>query len=833
MSEKTTLFVDVILPLSLPNLYTYRVPFELADKVKTGQRVVVQFGKSKLYSALVRKIHRVPPGQYEAKYIHSVIDTEPVVTELQFQLWDWMASYYMCAIGEVMNAALPSGLKLSSETKIILHPAFVPNEGKEQKINYEKLTDKEYLIVEALELREVLTLNEVMEIIEHKTVYPVVKSLLAKQVVVVLEELQERYKPKLRDFVRLSPELKKESKLKEVLDRLEKKAGKQLDILMAYLRLNDPQEKKEFQEWVKKSELLDLVKGSDITLKALIKKNIFELQQVEVGRLLSKSQGNPIDKRLNEGQESALTEMKKQFSGKEVILLHGVTSSGKTELYIKLIEDTLQQGKQVLYLLPEIALTAQIIQRLQSVFNKQVGVYHSRFNENERVEIWNSVLGGQRKLILGARSALFLPFSNLGLIIVDEEHDTSYKQFDPSPRYNARDSAIFLGQVHKAKVVLGSATPSLESYFNAQTGKYGLVEMTQRYGDVLMPEIEVVDIKEANKRKLMKSHFSPQLLEGVELALKNKEQVILFQNRRGFSPIIECYTCAWTPPCKNCDVSLTYHKAGNQLRCHYCGYTIPMPLQCEACGETNLKTKGFGTEKIEEEIGLFFPAARISRMDLDTTRAKHAHKQLISDFEDRKVDVLVGTQMVTKGLDFDHVSLVGILNADSSLNFPDFRSFERSYQLMAQVSGRAGRKNKRGRVIIQSHNPGHAIIQDVISNNYLAMYVSQLRDRKSFHYPPFYRLIELTLKHRDVDVLNEGATFIAARLREQLGDRILGPEFPLVARVRNEFLKAIMIKTERETSIASVKKIINEVCFEFKLQAAFKQIKLHIDVDPL
>jgi primosomal protein N' (replication factor Y) len=825
-------FVDVILPLSLPNLYTYRVPFEKSGLLLTGQRVAVQFGKKKLYSALIRRIHQAPPRQYEAKYIHSLLDSKPIVTEFQFQFWEWMASYYMCTIGEVMNAALPSGLKLSSETKIVVNPEFALHREQEQKISYEALTDKEYLIVEALELREVITLDEAAEILEHSTVYAVIKSLIEKRVILTQEDLHERYKPKMQDFLRLTADYRAETKLKEVLDKLQKKAGKQLDVLMAYLSLSGLHETTESSEWVKKSDLIKMVGGSDTIMKALVKKNILELKRVENWRLLTKS-ATAAGNQLNKEQDLAFVQIENNFKEKDVVLLHGVTSSGKTEIYIRLIEKVLLQGKQVLYLLPEIALTAQIVNRLRSVFNNQVGVYHSRFNENERVEIWNNVLNGTYNVILGARSSLFLPFSNLGLIIVDEEHDTSYKQFDPSPRYNARDSAIFLAHIHGANILLGSATPSLETYFNAQAGKYGLVEMKQRYGDVLMPEIKVVDIKDATKRKMMKSHFTPQLLEEIELTLENKEQVILFQNRRGFSPVIECETCAWSPQCKNCDVSLTYHKTGNQLRCHYCGYHIAVPGKCGACGETNLKTKGFGTEKIEEELSVFFPAARIFRMDLDTTRAKNAYQQIISDFEDQKIDILVGTQMVTKGLDFDNVSLVGILNADSSLNFPDFRSFERSYQIMAQVSGRSGRKNKRGKVIIQSHNPGHPIIVDVINNDYLQMYNTELVDRKSFHYPPFYRLIELTLKCKDSDVLNEGANYVATQLRGQFGDRVLGPEFPLVGRVRNEFLKAVMIKIERDASISSVKRKINEDLTNFKLQPSFRKVRVHIDVDPL
>lgn len=856
MNERLTRFVDVILPLSLPNLYTYRVPFELNENVKVGQRVVVQFGKSKLYAALVKKIHSMPPQQYEAKYIQSILDYNPVVTEQQLQFWDWMSSYYMCNIGDVMNAALPSGLKLSSETKIILNPKLLQEDGS-RTINYDELTDKEFLLVEALELQELITLEEAMQVLDQKVVYPVVKSLLAKKVILVQEELKERYKPRMQAFVKLNEEWKDEAKLNELLNKLEKKAGKQLDTMMAYLKLSGVHQKEKSGEWVKKNELTKIVENAESPIKALVKKNIFELQEIEVDRLLYTGPNSSTFKILNTEQQTGLDAIKEHYKTKDVVLLHGVTSSGKTELYIKLIEDTLKDGKQVLYLLPEIALTTQIISRLQNVFGDRVGVYHSRFNENERVEIWNKVLEDKPQeqiikhqdasselshlplksttiqIVLGARSSLFLPFSKLGLVIVDEEHDTSYKQYDPAPRYNARDSAIFLASVYKAKVLLGSATPSLESYFNALSGKYGLVELLQRHGGVQMPEICLVDIKQATKRKMMKSHFSPELLAAISLSLKNKEQVILFQNRRGFSPILECNTCAWVPQCKNCDVSLTYHKTGNQLRCHYCGYTISVPTQCGACGDTNIRTKGFGTEKVEEELGIYFPDARISRMDLDTTRAKYAYRQLIADFENENIDILVGTQMVTKGLDFGNVALVGILNADSMLNYPDFRSFERSYQLMAQVAGRAGRKNKRGKVIIQTYNPGHAIINNVVNNNYQAMYTAQLDDRRSFNYPPYFRLIELTLKFKDIDVLNEGAKVVAEKLYEQLGNRVLGPEFPLVARVRNEYLKTIMIKTERETSTAAVKKIINDVFINFKTQPVFKQVKLQIDVDPM
>lgn len=828
--SRTTYFVDVILPLSVPNLYTYRVPFEWNDSIAVGKRVVVQFGKGKLYSALVRTIHENPPKQYAAKYIDSILDDTAIVNQKQFELWDWMANYYMCNIGDVMVAALPGGLRLSSETKILLNQNYI-----EQAANIH-LSDKEYLIVDALEIRQVLTLTDISGIIEQKIVYPIIKSLIEKGVVVLQEELKEKFKPKIESFVRITDFFDDEENLKITFGALERKAPKQLEVVISYITLSKRYSTEQVE--VKKSDILKMVDGAEAALKSLVKKNIFEMYEREVGRLASFENENKISN-LNEDQQRVLDSINAQFSNnKEVVLLHGVTSSGKTEIYVKLIEQAIADGKQVLYLLPEIALTTQIINRLRKYFGETVGVYHSKFNENERVEVWNNVLNQKSdvanyKLVIGARSALFLPFSNLGLVIVDEEHDTSYKQYDPSPRYNARDGAIYLAHIHKAKTLLGSATPSLESYFNAQEGKYGFAEMTKRFGGVQMPEILIADVKEATRKKMMKSHFSPLLLDTVTLALDKKEQVILFQNRRGFAPQLECNMCAWVPQCANCDVSLTYHKVSNQLRCHYCGYSIKPPVKCAACGDTDLKMKGFGTEKIEEELSIFYPKARIARMDLDTTRSKFAHQHIIQDFEEGNIDILVGTQMVTKGLDFDNVSMVGILNADSMLNFPDFRSFERSYQLMAQVSGRAGRKNKRGKVIIQSQNPEHSIIQEVIANDYLSMYTNQLLDRKNFNYPPYFRLIEITVIHKDVDMVNASSKYLADALKKHFAKRVLGPEFPLVSRIRNLYHKNILLKIERDASVGQVKKILSELLVKFKSSSDYKSVRVNIDVDPM
>jgi primosomal protein N' (replication factor Y) (superfamily II helicase) len=881
--SRTTYFVDVILPLAIPNLYTYRVPYEMNGDIAIGKRVIVQFGRGKLYSALVRRIHEIPPKKYEAKYIDSILDEHPIANIKQFELWDWMSQYYLCSIGEVMTAALPGGLRLASETKIVLNPVYT-NDKEQSKT----LSDKEHAIVEALEIRTVLSINDVSQILEQKTVYPVIKSLIEKGVVLIQEELKEKFKPKIESFVRITEYADDEENLKNIFPALEKKAPKQLDVLMAYISLSGRYSKSTEgnKKEVKKSDILKKVPGAEAALKGMVQKNIFEIYEREVGRFASFDNENKISQ-LNEVQQNVLDSIEEQFGWKEVqstkykvqssgndsdsksaidnpipiaigtaipkdvVLLHGVTSSGKTEIYVKLIEQAIAQGKQVLYLLPEIALTTQIINRLRKYFGDAVGVYHSKFNENERVEVWNSVLAKKDiqnnnlqsaldsyrdcnfQLIVGARSSLFLPFSNLGLVIVDEEHDTSYKQYDPAPRYNARDGAIYLAHIHKAKTLLGSATPSLESYYNAQEGKYGFVEIMQRFGGVQMPEIQIADVKEAMRKKQMKSHFAPLMLDTVTLALQNKEQIILFQNRRGFAPQLECNMCAWVPQCTNCDVSLTYHKASNQLRCHYCGYSIKPPTKCAACGDTNLQMKGFGTEKIEEELSIFYPKANIARMDLDTTRSKFAHQHIIQDFEDGKIDILVGTQMVTKGLDFDNVSMVGILNADSMLNFPDFRSFERSYQLMAQVSGRAGRKNKRGKVIIQTQNPDHTIIQDVIHNNFLAMYTQQLADRKTFNYPPFYRLIEITVIHKDADMVNASSKYLADELKRHFKKRVLGPEFPIVSRIRNLYRKNILLKIEREASVVQVKKILSELLIQFKSGNDYKSVRVQIDVDPM
>ncbi|CAN5919166.1 primosomal protein N' [soil metagenome] len=814
-------FVDLILPLSLPNLFTYRIPQELNGKVRPGMRVVAQFGKNKLYSAIVWKVHETAPD-YTTKYIDSLLDENPVVTGIQLNFWEWMSHYYLCAKGDVMAAALPSGLRLTSETRIVLNANW---EGDRKQLD-----DESFAICEALDVKTTLTLEDISAILDRKTVYPVIRKLLEEGVILVYEEIQQRYQAKYETYVRLSDEFSGEEKLKAVFGQLEKRAFKQVQLLMAYLHLSAHHSKN--PKAVRKIDLLKSSGSGESALSSLIKKKILFLEELEVSRLILKESANKI-LTLSPHQEKAITAIRAAFEQKEVCLLHGVTSSGKTEVYIRLISEQIEKGKQVLYLLPEIGLTTQLIIRLQKHFGEKVLVYHSRFNENERVEVWNEVLKQNPVVVIGARSSIFLPFDKLGMVIIDEEHDSSFKQHDPAPRYNARESAIWLSKLHGAKTVLGSATPSVETFHHAKNGRYGFAELTERYGGTSLPEITVVDIKELSRKRLMKSHFSPYLIERIETAMINKEQIILFQNRRGFAPSIECQECGHIPQCIRCDVSVTYHKNSNQLRCHYCGWTTAPPTQCSACGSTELKMKGFGTEKIEEELQLILPSAKIARMDLDTTRGKFSMQHLVNDFEAHKIDILVGTQMVTKGLDFGNVSLVGILSADQLMNYPDFRSFERAFQLMAQVAGRAGRRDKVGEVIIQTFNPAHPVIQCVIAHDYATMYNTEVTERLEFKYPPFYRLIRLSLKAKDHVLLDNGAAYFAERLRTHFGERILGPEFPPVGKVRDEFVKNILIKIEREANSTKMKQILGREMLLFKTNADFKKVRMVADVDPV
>jgi len=829
MSDR--LFADVILPLAIPNLLTYEVGEMHADEAAVGKRVIVQLGKQKFYSGIIRKLHHDLPTMYEVKTVQSVLDDIPVVSEIQLKFWEWIAGYYMCSTGEVMNAALPAALKLQSESKVILNPDYTQDKSE--------LSSKEFLVYEALLIKHELTVTEVAKILHRKSAHTVLKDMIDKGVVLMAEELHDRYRPKKALYIGLHENYSGEEALREVFESLEKRSPKQLETLMVFMKeLFERRSQK--QEMISKSDLLKNEQVSGSAISALVKKGVLIEKTILIDRLIREDAMNAKVAELSQQQNKCLSEIKQHFDKEDVVLLHGVTSSGKTEIYIHLIEEMVRSGKQVLYLLPEIALTSQMINRLKKHFGNKVGVYHSRQNSNERVEVWKAVRNFDphvkaeqpAMIVLGARSSLFLPYSNLGLVIVDEEHDSSYKQNDPAPRYNGRDSALVLAKMGKAKVLLGSATPSLETFYNVREKKYALVKLTERFGGMEMPVIGVCDVKETARKKKMRSHFTPELIDTIEKALANKEQVILFQNRRGFAPVLECANCSWIPECKNCSVTLTYHKQVSQLKCHYCGYTSNPPATCQRCGDHHLEIKGFGTEKIEEEIAIFFPDAVIMRLDLDSTRTRNAYHRIISDFEDRKIDILVGTQMVTKGLDFENVSTVGIINADQLLNFPDFRAHEKAFQLMSQVSGRSGRKLKRGQVLIQTHQPDHWVIQLVVAHNYEAFYERDLFERKKFNYPPHTRLIEILMKHRDNDFLHEKSVEFAEGLRKRLGNRIIGPHQPLIARIKNLWLRRILVKIEKEASVNKVKAMLQEELRSFFTDKKNHTILIVMDVDP-
>jgi len=813
-------FIDVILPIPIEKQFTYAITKAESGFLKTGMRVAVPFGKRKIYTALVLSIHQNAPEAYEAKEIHQILDEQPIVNEFQITLWQWMANYYMCTLGDILRAALPSAFLLESETNIILN--------KDEEIDDLQLKDDEFLVYEALQHQSSLKIEDISNILGKKNVFPVIKRLLEKSVINVEEELYEKYRPKLIRYVKLNDIYSVEDALNELMETLSR-APKQRQIILSLFMLKSTSKKP-----IKVSDVLEKSKASSAQIKALIGKEILEEYYLKTDRVSFEKDEISESKTLNKYQENTLNDIAKSFENQSVNLLHGVTSSGKTEIYVKLIEDVLKQEKQVLYLVPEIALTSQLVNRLSAYFGNQIAVYHSRYSLNERVEVWNQVLhnSDKAKVILGARSSVFLPFSDLGLIIVDEEHEQSYKQFDPAPRYHARDTAIVLANLFKAKTLLGSATPSIESYYNAvKEKKYGFTELHTRFNDVLMPEIELVDIKDKQKRKRVQGHFSDRLIEEMTEALDNYNQIILFQNRRGFSPIIECNTCGHSPQCSNCDVSLTYHQYKNQLRCHYCGYAIAMPKNCVACGSSELDNKGFGTEQIEEEVKTLFPKVRVARMDLDTTRGKYSYERIIHSFEQHEVDVLVGTQMVTKGLDFRNVKLVGIMNADSLLNFPDFRAHERSFQLMQQVAGRAGRTDVRGKVLIQTYNPYHKILQQVSTNDYLGMFYEQLDERHNYKYPPIYRLIKITLKHRDYNKVNDGAEWMAKSFRQVFKQHVLGPEFPPISRIRNQYHKNILIKIPQNQSLSKTKEAILKIKNSFLSIKDFRPIKVILNVD--
>lgn len=804
--------------MALPLEYTYRIPQEYNDEVAVGKRVIVQFGKKRIYAAIIVEIDEHPPEDYQAKYILSMLDDVPIVTEKQLTFWRWISRYYLCSWGEVMNAALPNGLKLQSETRIALDPDQDPDEVV--------LDSSEIPIVERLKVSGSLSLDEIAELTHSKSSFKLVHSLYEKGVITIHEELQERYKPKVLKFIRFSEDFSSKESKRFLFEQLEGGKTLQLHVVMKLLS-EDPS-----NEGVSKNSFIKDHHLSPSSVKTLVKNGVLEEFEQVVERIVYEGTEEPRENFLTDEQKDVYEQINTWFKEKEVVLLHGVTSSGKTHVYIQLIEDCIHRGQQVLYLLPEISLTTQLIKRIQAYFGDQVLVNHSKFNNNERLEIWQKIRNKEAHVLLAPRSGIFMPFTDLGLIIVDEEHENTYKQSEPAPRYNARDCSIILGQITGAQVLLGSATPSVESMYNARSGKYGLVELSNRFSNVTPPLFEVVDMREQKKKRLNRGLFSSVLIDNITKTLEEKEQVILFLNRKGYVPITECNECSWSPRCIHCDITLTYYRKENRLRCHFCGYNIHPVSKCPACGNTAMKMLGYGTERVESELTQIFPEASIQRLDYETTRTKSAFENIITGFEKKEIDILIGTQMLTKGLDFESLSLVGILDADHALNFPDFRAFERSFQLFTQVGGRAGRRNKQGKVVLQANQPEHRVVQQVVEGDYKGFFETEIEEREKFHYPPFSRLIKIMVKHKDYLHTEKAADMMAYLLRGQLGDMMLGPEEPYITKIRGLFIRQILIKIVQPMPLGGVKKFIREKLDIFKQNKDYRQVRVVVDVDP-
>lgn len=819
-------YVSVILPLALNRVLTYSVPDENADDVIVGGRVVVPVGKKKLYTGIVSEVFDDYDDDIEIKEIVSVLDVNPVVTKPQLMLWKWIADYYICSQGEVMKAALPAGLKMESETLVAANEDFMEDAD-------EPLKKTELAVMENLSTSKQISIEDLSRLVKVKNLLPTMQSLLAKGAITLNEQLKDGYKPKYESYVTVSDRLLDNEAMNKTAAELER-SPKQLELLLKFLSMSSFYVKGERKE-VSKKDLLAKADASPAVLQGLVKKDIFRIYDKEVGRIDNSKYANVVDRYpLTDAQNKAYDEIVSNFQQKDVVLLHGVTSCGKTEIYIKLIDEALASGKQALFLLPEIALTTQLTTRLRRVFGEQLGIYHSKFSDNERVEVWQNMLSPEKeyKVVLGVRSSIFLPFRNLGIVIVDEEHENTYKQYDPAPRYHARNAAMVLAKMHGAKVLLGSATPSIESYYHAtQSKKYGFVELLTRFADIQLPEIKVVDVKTERLHKTMTGMFSKQLIDEMTRAISNHEQIILFQNRRGYSPFIECRSCAYVPRCKYCDVSLTLHRNDDSLVCHYCGYTIPVPQFCPSCGNPTLSSRGFGTEKAEEEITKIFPSAKVARLDLDVAKSRKSYESIILDFERGKTDILVGTQMISKGLDFEKVRVVGILSADQMLHYPDFRSHERAFQLISQVGGRAGRHGRRGLVVLQTTDVKHPVIDQVCQNSYRSMYLSQLNERTAFRYPPFYRLINLMVKGKDEAKTEAAAYDLANVLRSHFGQFVYGPDLPVVTRIQTLHIRKIMIKLDANSNVAP-SKIIMKQCVD-NLLLHHKGVFVQIDVDPM
>ena len=808
-------------------MFTYKIPKNLQPLIQIGLRVIVQFGRKKVLTGIIGKVHNKPPQAYEAKPILDILDDQPSVNPLQIRFWFWMAEYYFCHIGEVMFAAIPSGLRLSSESKIQANPNFDVESSKYP------LDVREEKILEALEKKEELSYEDCEQILGVKTIHPILKSLVAKEAILIFERVQEKYSPKVETRVRLTAQiLTTKGALEAIFETVQGKP-KQESILLKFLRdvpvFNKPHLN---EKGVEKSTLLE-DGDSPSSLNTLIKNGVFESFKHVVNRIEEEAAEREASV-LSSTQQAAFDEIKSHFETKQSVLLHGVTGSGKTEIYIKLIQEVLESGSQVLMLLPEIALTTQIVGRLKQVFGSQMGVYHSKYSDNERVEVWNGVISGRFPFVVGVRSSIFLPFDSLGLVILDEEHEPSYKQFDPAPRFHARDSAIMLSYFHQAKTLLGSATPSFESYYNANQGKYGYVELNHRFGDATLPEYHLSNISTDRKKNLLKLDSTRLLREKIQHALENQQQVIIFQNRRGYSPYVQCEDCGWTGQCVQCDVSLTYHQFAEELRCHYCGYKEKIPSSCPACGSTQLSTQGMGTERIEESLSLLFPEARMGRMDLDTTRSKYGYQRLLDEFAAGQIDILVGTQMITKGLDFGKVTVVGIWDGDRILNFPDFRAGERAFQQITQVAGRAGRRDIQGQVVIQSRNPDQELFQKVINGDYFEFFRQEMIDRKKYYYPPFVKLVKIITRHADAKTAEKAAHALHHQMAT-IGVKkiVLGPEKGIIARIKNQYQFESLIKLDRQGATQSVfKENLARIIEELQAVPDFRSVRWVVDVDP-
>ncbi len=813
-----TLFIEVLLPLNLKNTFTYRVPAELNEEVIVGKRVSVPFGRKKVMAGIIFKITEQPPEGYEARYIFDVVDSEPIISESQLEFWKWIASYYMCSLGLVYNAAMPAGLKLEGESILILNPEF----DESQAI----LDQSEFIILEAIRAQRELTVAQAGSLLKSNQIHKYVRSLYLKGAIFMKEDVSASFTPKKVAFISIHPELREDSALSEVFNKLEKRAHKQVEALMHFIS--------KFSVGGE-IEKLKLIKSGANTnaVKALITKNILVSESREVSRLSFNNNVKEVEE-LMPAQLAAYKQIHAAFTANKPALLHGITSSGKTHIYSHLIKQTLEQGEQVLYLLPEIALTSQLIDRLETYFGSQLVVSHSKFSKNERVEVYQEIKKGKPLLIVGTRSAVFLPFVKLGLIVVDEEHENSFKQYEPAPRFNARDTALYISAKHKCNIVLGSATPAVESFYNSQQGKYQLISLQKRYDDVSLPNITVVDMQQQKKQKRIKGIFSDTLLSAIEATKNAKKQTILFQNKKGYVPVLECNVCSWTPKCKNCDISLTYYKYQNNLRCHYCGYTQPVVHQCSSCGNKGIELIGYGTERIEDELKLYLPDLKIKRLDYNTTRLKNAHKKIITAFGNGEIDVLIGTQMIAKGLDFENVTTVGVLNADHLLNFPDFRANERTYQLLTQVAGRAGRRKEVGDVYIQTSKPNHYIIEKIVEHDYNGMYELDIAERESFDYPPFKRLVKLTLKHKDPLELYKIGQHCKMHLTGYFGQSVLGPEKPYVSKIRNLYILNFVLKIDNSTAqIKEKKKLLYRAIHEMEADAMYKNTRIIVDVDPM